>query len=314
MEFVDGIKVSELEKLKAGNIDLKAVASIGVDLYLEQVLEYGFFHADPHPGNIFVLPDTEKICFIDFGMMGSIMPKDKEALLELLIGFIRKDVRKIIGVLEKIAIKTEIPDAKKLEYNLYELIESVSNTAIRNIRLGTTLEKFKSVLYENKITLPHYLYMLIRALIIIEGVGCKLDPDFNITANLRPYLSKIGRRRFGLKHLFKKNVNRIQDFSSLMDTLPEDVDDILKKIKSGKLVVVHEHKGLDNFKDALRKAINRLVLAVIIAALSIGSSLLVIADMPPKINGIPVLGAVGFLLSAILGLVIVGSIFRNQKR
>ncbi|MFS4416430.1 ABC1 kinase family protein [Maribacter sp. 2307ULW6-5] len=314
MEFVDGIKVSEIEKLKALNIDTKAVAQVGVDLYLEQILEYGFFHADPHPGNMFVLPEAEKICFIDFGMMGSIMPNDKEALEDLLQYFLRKDVHKIVQVLKKIATKTEIPDEKKLEYDLYELIEGVSNTSLQNIKLGTTLGQFKNVLYENKVSIPHYLYMLIRALVIIEGVGLKLDPEFNITDNLKPYMSKIARKRFSLKRLFKKNVHWFQDYNALLETLPDDINDILNKIKSGKLVIVHEHKGLNEFRNTLKTGINRLVYAVIIAALSVGSALLVMADMPPKIKGIPVLGALGFLLSAVLGFIIVISIFKNRNQ
>jgi ubiquinone biosynthesis protein len=313
MEWVDGIKVSELEKLKEQNIDSGAVAKVGVDLYLEQVLEHGFFHADPHPGNIFVLPKAQKICFIDFGMMGTIMPNDKEAITELLLCFLKKDVRKIIPVLKKIAIKTEIPDEKKLEYDLYELIQGISNTSIRNIQLGSTLKQFKNVLYENKITIPHYLYILIRALVIIEGVGLKLDPEFNITDNLEPYMAKITRKRFGIKRLFQKNLNRFQDYNALLDKLPTDINDIVDKIKDGKLVIVHEHKGLNEFRKSLRTAFNRLVYAVIIAALSIGSALLVMADMPPKIAGIPALGAIGFSLSAIIGLVIVISIYRNKE-
>jgi len=313
MEFIDGIKVSNIEALHSLHIDPTAVAKIGVDLYLQQVLEHGFFHADPHPGNIFVLPQTQQICFIDFGMMGTIMPNDKETLGDLLLYFLQKNVKKIITLLEKIAVKVEIPDYKKLEYDLYELIEDVSNTSLQNIKLSSVLGQFKTVLYENKITLPHYLYMLIRALIIIEGVGVKLDPAFNITDNLQPYTSKITRKRFNLKRLFKKNINRIQDINELVDTLPDDINTILKKIKEGKLVIVHEHKGLKEFQDASSSAVNRLVFAVIIAALSIGSSLLVMAKMPPLVNGIPLLGAIGFLLSAILGFYIVISIFRNNQ-
>ena len=313
MEYIDGIKVSETDQLRAANIDPSAVAKVGVDLYLTQVLEHGFFHADPHPGNIFVLPHTGQICFLDFGMMGTIMPNDKEALGELLLYFLRKNVKKIINLLEKIAVKTDIPDHKKLEQDLYELIESVSNTAIQNIKLGAILNQFKTVLYENKIVLPHYVYMLIRGLIIIEGVGRKLDPTFNMTNNLEPYTSAIVRRRFSLKRLFKKNLSRFQDINDLVDTLPDDINAILKKIKDGKLVVVHEHKGLNEFHNAMSKSVNRLVFAVIIAALSIGSSILVMAQMPPLVNGIPLLGAVGFVVSAILGFYIVISIFRNDR-
>lgn len=121
MEYIDGIKVSEIKKLKSLQIDPTQVAKVGVDLYLQQVLDHGFFHADPHPGNIFVLPQTEQICFIDFGMMGTIMPNDKETLSDLLQYFLQKNVKKIIPLLEKIAVKVEVPDYKKLELSLIHI-------------------------------------------------------------------------------------------------------------------------------------------------------------------------------------------------
>ncbi|TDT40470.1 ubiquinone biosynthesis protein [Maribacter spongiicola] len=313
MEFIDGIKVSNVEALIAANIDPKAVAKIGVDLYIEQILDFGFFHADPHPGNIFILPESGKICFLDFGMMGTILPNEKESINDLLLYFLSKDVKKIITLLEKIAIRTNIPDYKKLEQDLYQLLEGISNTAIQNIKLGDTLSQFKIVLYENKIIIPHYLYMLIRGIVLIEGVGLKLDSEFNITKNLEPYTAKILRKRFSLKYLFKKNLNRLKDINALADTLPDDINTIVKKIKDGKLEIIHEHKGLKEFQTATSKAVNRLVFAVIIATLSIGSSLLVMAKMPPLINGIPLLGAIGFVLSAILGFYIIISIFRNDQ-
>ncbi|WP_299323742.1 AarF/UbiB family protein [uncultured Maribacter sp.] len=313
MEFIDGIKVSNVEALITANIDPKAVAKIGVDLYIEQILDFGFFHADPHPGNIFILPESGKVCFLDFGMMGTILPNEKESINDLLLYFLSKDVKKIITLLEKIAIRTNIFDYKKLEQDLYQLLEGVSNTAIQNIKLGDTLSQFKIVLYENKIIIPHYLYMLIRGIILIEGVGLKLDPEFNITENLEPYTAKILRKRFSLKYLFKKNLNRLKDINALADTLPDDINTIIKKIKEGKLEIVHEHKGLKEFQTATSKAVNRLVFAVIIAALSIGSSLLVMAKMPPLINGIPLLGAIGFVISALLGFYIIISIFRNDQ-
>ncbi|MEP2278607.1 AarF/UbiB family protein [Maribacter sp.] len=313
MELIDGIKVSNIEALTKANINPKAIAKIGVDLYIEQILDHGFFHADPHPGNIFIIPETKKICFLDFGMMGTILPNEKEYINDLLLYFLSKDVKKIIILLENIAIRTNIPDYKKLEQDLYQLLEGVSNTAIQNIKLGDTLSQFKVVLYENQIIIPHYLYMMIRGIVLIEGVGLKLDPEFNITENLEPYTAKILQRRFSLKYLFKKNLNRIKDINALVDTLPDDINTILKKIKEGKLEIVHEHKGLKEFQTATSKAVNRLVFAVIIAALSIGSSLLVMAKMPPLINGVPLLGAIGFVLSAILGFYIIISIFRNDQ-
>jgi len=313
MEYIEGIKISEVDKLNAKDIDCKMVAKVGVDLYLEQVLDHGFFHADPHPGNLFVLADRDQLCFLDFGMMGTLLPKDMELLSDLLLYFIRKDVKKLIPILENIAVKTDIPDYQKLEQDLYALVQGISDTSIQNIKLGSTLTQFKSILYGNHIVLPHTFYLLIRALIIMEGVGLKLDPEFNITDNLKPYLAQLTRKRFGLKRMFEKNLARLQDFSTLFDSLPDDLNTILKKIKNDKLVIVHEHKGLQELQMAFSKAANRLVFAIIIAALSIGSSILVIAEMPPLINGVPLLGAIGFGLSAILGFLVVISIFRKNQ-
>lgn len=313
MEYIDGIKISEIESLTALGVDCKTVAQVGVDLYLEQVLDHGFFHADPHPGNIFILPKQDCICFLDFGMMGNLLPNEKDQLGDLLLYFIKKDIKKLIPVLENIAVKAEIPDYKKLEKDLQALVQGLSDTSIRNIKLGTTLTQFKGILYQNKIILPHDLYLLIRALIIMEGVGLKLNPEFNISDNLKPYMVKLTRKRYSLKRLFQKNMSRLKDFNTLLDNFPEDLNIILRKIKEGKLVVVHEHKGLKEFQAASSKAINRLVFAVIIAALSIGSSILVLAKMPPLIKGVPLLGAIGFTLSAILGFVVILSIYKNKQ-
>ncbi|MCK0131609.1 AarF/UbiB family protein [Flavobacteriaceae bacterium F08102] len=313
MEYIDGIKVSDIQRLEANGIHCKEVAQRGVALYLTQILDHGFFHADPHPGNIFVLPKTEQICFIDFGMMGTLMPQDQEILEDLLVNFMKKDIDKIIPLLEKLAIKASISDYKKLKYDVYELIESVSNTPIEHIKMGTVLNQFKAVLYGNQITLPHSIYMLIRGLIVIEGVGLKLDPTFSITENLKPYVTEITRKRFSLKQLIKKNLSRIQNFNKLADTFPDDFHSIVKKVKEGKLVLVHEINGLKDFQHSINKATNRLVLAVINAALSIGSSILMITKMPPLINGVPLLGAFGFVLSAILGVWIIFSIFKSKE-
>jgi len=313
MEYINGIKVSEIEELTALNVNVKDVAKVGVNLYLKQVLEYGFFHADPHPGNIFVLPEKGQLCFIDFGMIGNIMPNDKELLEDLLIHFMQKNTKKIVSDIKKIAVKSSIPDQKKFEYDIYELLQNISNIDIQHIRLDTLFEQFKNIIYHNKITLPHYLYMLMRALVLIEGIGLKLDPEFNITNNLEPYIRTISVRRYSPKRFIKNNFKKFQNITNLLTTLPDDIQSILEKVKEGELVIIHEHKGAKELENTLNRASTRLVYSIIIAALSIGSALLVMSDMPPKIYNIPILGAVGFVISAILGFMIVISIFKNKQ-
>ncbi|AOW20680.1 ABC1 kinase family protein [Urechidicola croceus] len=313
IEYIDGIKISNIEALNSLGIDKKKLATIGVGLYLEQVLEHGFFHADPHPGNLYFLPHLGKICFIDFGMMGQITSVNRDLLEDLLLYFMQKDVKKIIAIVEKIAIKTEISDRKKLEYEIGELIESTSNVSIENIKLNTILNQFKNILFNNNVILPHYLYMLIRAIIIIEGVGLKLDPKFNVTINLKPYLNKIMAKRLSPKRILKKGFEKFQEANNLLEGLPKNMNTIIDKIKNDELILKHEIKDIDAFQKTINKTGNRLVLAIIIAALSIGSSILVIADMPPKIYEIPALGFIGFSISGILGLFIIYSIIRNKN-
>ncbi|NJB72146.1 ubiquinone biosynthesis protein [Saonia flava] len=313
MEYINGIKISNIEEIDAMGIDRNALAKIGVDLYLEQVLEHGFFHADPHPGNLFLLPGLGKICFVDFGMMGSLTSTDSELLEDLLFSFVKKDASKIIVTVEKIALTSNIPNRKKLENDINEFLhESENYVTLKDIKLNVTLNEFKKILSHNQIILPHYFYMLIRALIIIEALGQKLDPEFNILDNIKPYLQSIGLKRISPNRILKKSIKRFQNLNRFIDTIPDDLDSIIQKVKKGELKVVHDINGLDAFRTTLNIASNRVVLAIILAALSIGSALLVIADMPPRIYGVPALGLIGFIISGILGLIVIYSIIRKK--
>ncbi len=313
MEYINGIKINNISALDDLGVDRKALAKIGVDLYLKQVLEFGFFHADPHPGNLFFLPDEEQICFIDFGMMGRILTSERELLEDLILYFVRKDTKKIISTIEKIAVKCEIADRKKVEYELNKLLGEADSMTLQDIKLDEGIGKFKEILTENRVVLPHYLYMLMRALLIIDAIGFKLDPEYSLMSNVEPYINTIISRRFSPKRIFNKIVKRFEEVYDLVDNLPSDIKEILEKTKRGELKIKHEINGLNEIQDTIQKASNRLVLAIIIAALSIGSSILVFADMPPKIYNVPFLGFLGFVISGLLGLRLAYSIFRSGK-
>ncbi|MCO6175963.1 AarF/ABC1/UbiB kinase family protein [Flavobacterium sp. NRK F10] len=313
MEYIEGIKISNVVALDGLGVDRKELAKVGVDLYLKQVLEFGFFHADPHPGNLFFLPDREQLCFIDFGMMGRILTSERELLEDLILYFVRKDTKKIISTVERIAIKCDIADRKKVEYELNKLLGEADSMKLQDIKLEEGIGKFKEILTENKVVLPHYLYMLMRALLIIDAIGLKLDPEYSLMSNVEPYITSIISRRFSPKRIFNKLVKRFEEIYDLVDNLPSDLKEILEKTKRGELKIKHEVHGLEEMRDTIQKASNRLVLAVIIAALSIGSSILVFANMPPKIYNVPFLGFVGFIISGLLSLRLAYSIFKSGK-
>ncbi len=311
MDFIDGIKVSNIQALHAKGFDPPSIARQGFSLYMKQILDHGFFHADPHPGNILVTPDGE-IAFIDFGTMAALMPADKENLENLILCLIRKEPKKFISVVKRIALDYSVKNETRLERDIYTLIDMADASSLNDIDISTVIIKLRKIFSENSITLPEHYYLLMKGLVQLEGTGRLLDPDINVFEILKPYTKRILKERYSFRRLFSRNVFRAENFAQSLTELPGDIHNLIRRIESNDLRITHELIGLTELRESLRKGINRLVLALIISALSIGSSILVSARMPPLIYGIPLLGYVGFLISAILGLSIVFSMWRDR--
>ena len=298
MEFIKGFKITDKEKIEKCGFFPSEVARVGLDLYIRQVLKYGFFHADPHPGNIFMTPEG-KIVFIDFGAMGTLYPQDKELLENLLLHFIQKDVKKAIETIKELAVKYNVPDERQLERELTEIVYLVDGNALSEISIGDIFEKVRVILNKNQVILPEDFYLLVKGVGQIEGIGRHLDPSLDIMKTLEPYAKRILRERMNPKYIFEKGTKKITQVSESWLSLPEDLRNISQKILNGELKHKHEVTG---FKELL-KILDRLVVAIIIASLLIASSIVVLSGIPPKINEIPVLGFLGYVISAILGIV-----------
>ena len=298
MEFIKGFKITDKEKIEKCGFFPSEVARVGLDLYIQQVLKYGFFHADPHPGNVFMTPEG-KIVFIDFGAMGTLYSQDKELLENLLLHFIQKDVKKAIETIKELAVKYNVPDERQLERELTEIVYLVDGNALSEISIGDIFEKVRVILNKNQVILPEDLYLLVKGVGQIEGIGRHLDPSLDIMKTLEPYAKRILRERMNPKYIFEKGTKKITQVSESWLSLPEDLRNISQKILNGELKHKHEVTG---FKELL-KILDRLVVAIIIASLLIASSIVVLSGIPPKINEIPVLGFLGYVISAILGIV-----------
>ena len=298
MEFIKGFKITDKEKIEKCGFFPSEVARVGLDLYIQQVLKYGFFHADPHPGNIFMTPEG-KIVFIDFGAMGTLYPQDKELLENLLLHFIKKDVKKAIETIKELAVKYNVPDERQLERELTEIVYLVDGNALSEISIGDIFEKVRVILNKNQVILPEDIYLLVKGVGQIEGIGRHLDPSLDIMKTMEPYAKRILRERMNPKYIFEKGTKKITQVSESWLSLPEDLRNISQKILNGELKHKHEVTG---FKELL-KILDRLVVAIIIASLLVASSIVVLSGIPPKINEIPVLGFLGYVISAILGIV-----------
>lgn len=313
MEFIQGIKVTDLETIERLGYDRSKLAITGVGLYFRQILAHGFFHADPHPGNFFI-KGPEQFCLIDFGMMGTLLPRDRELLADFVIQFLEKDTEALINTIQQIAVSVEVEDFVQFEQEIYEFMADWDKTAIKDIKIGELLESFSMTLLENKIRLPGYFFLLIRTFIIIEGVGLKLDPNYNIIQNLAPFAANLVRKRLSPFRYGKRVWGSVQELEGLVRNLPADLRVILQKVKSGKLHVEIEHSGLQETNEAFELGTTRISLAIIIGSLVVGTALVSYAMIPPLVFGIPLLGLAGFLISGLLGIRVVWSIFRKKSK
>ncbi|MEK7255057.1 MAG: hypothetical protein AAB316_09950, partial [Bacteroidota bacterium] len=175
------------------------------------------------------------------------------------------------------------------------------------------LAALNSLFFDYKIRIPGNLLLLLKALVIIEGVGLMLDPKYNIIENIEPYVRRLLGKKYSAGRLTKGMFKTLSDFSNLVTSLPEDAEDVIQKIKKGKLHIEFEHKGLESVNEALETSSKRLSFSIMLAALVLGSALLVIADTPPHIKNIPALGFFGFVISGFLGLRLIVSMMKRGK-
>jgi ubiquinone biosynthesis protein len=312
MEYVPGIKISDVEKLRAQGYDLKEIASRGADAFLKQVLDYGLFHADPHPGNVFILPG-QIICMLDYGMVGRLGRDLKDQLLDLLQALLSKDVERIISQLLYSGDLLDDSELKNLRRDLHDFIEDYYDIVLQDIKVGKLLSEFIEILTHYRIHFPPDYMLLARALVVMEGVGRQLDPDFNMISHMRPYIKKLVIERFSPKNISAQAGHIAQSYAALVKSLPHDVKVFLNRLNRNQFKIDLEHRGLEKLVTDLDRSSNRVSFAVVIGSLIVGSSLVMQIDKGPMILGFPLLGLLGYLVAALLGLWLAVGILRSGR-
>ena len=310
-DFITGTKVSRTSELREQGIDTADVARRGARIVVKQVFEHGFFHADPHPGNILILPDGS-ICFLDFGAVGIVPPTLRFHLGVLLYGFINHDPQRVVKTLSRLAHEP-VEQTVNLEYDIAEFIEEYAGLTLREIRLGDVLRRFTRLITDYRLSIVPGFFLLMRALVAIEGVGRRLDPDFAMIEQVAPSVKKLLRRSPTVRLLPYEVYFSAIDLFSLLKGLPYDLQDIMRLLRSGNLRIQYEHHGLEPLVGALDRVVNRLVFAIVLAALIVGSSLVVLSQVPPLVHDIPVIGIAGFVLAGIIGFGLLFSILRGRR-
>lgn len=312
MEFVDGIKVSDFDQLLLSGLDRKIIARHGAEAFLKQVLFHGLFHGDPHPGNIFVLQHNT-VCMLDFGMVGRLSDELKQYLADLLLGVLARDADRIITLLLSSGELAEDVSLRAIRRDLTEFIDDYYEIPLQQINTGKLLGDFVEILIQYRIKFPADLMLLIKALVTMEGVGRQLDPDFNMIGYLKPFMEKLVKERTSPRNLAKEAARLLPSYYSLIRNLPRDIKELVTRLNHNKFKIDLEHRGLDRLITDLDKASNRLSFSMLIAALIVGSSLIMQTDKGPQLFGYPTLGFLGYSVAALLGLWLVIGILRSGR-
>jgi ubiquinone biosynthesis protein len=312
MEFIEGTKISEILDSDI-SINRKTVAKIGTECYFKQIFMHGFFHADPHPGNIFVLPGN-RLCFVDFGMTGHLEKEFRDDLAELFIYTVKYDIKGILTQMVYMRLLDEDADIDKFKYVLMDLLDKYYGAEIQDVGGMITEFSMPQMMADYKMNLPRDFILLGRVLSMAEDLGRKLDPTFNGIEVAEPMIKKIIKNRLNPLRWSDYQMRYLFELEHLIKDLPQTVNRILMRAEDGRIKMEIEHRELDEFSSHLERITNRMALAMIIAALIIGSSLIMQSDagMPMPIIGFSTIGSIIFLLGAALAIAFTIYILRSE--
>lgn len=309
LDYVEGIKLTEVDRLQAEGYDLPDLGHKLAVNYCKQVFADGFFHADPHPGNILV--QGSKLVYLDFGMMGELDEDARERLNSLLAGAAARDVEAMTRAVVALGGGSGPADPHRLGDEVEEVYRRYLARPLGEIRLGPLIEEILGICRRNGIVLPRELTLMLKGLLTMEGVVARLAPGVDLLAIVLPYARRFLRARRDPGEEGRAWLLQLSDLGRSGVQLPARLLDLTNSALAGRLRLRMEHTNLERAVGALSKMANRIVFALITAALIIGSSLIVNADVGPRFHGLPLIGLVGYLGAAFLGLWLLVSILRS---
>jgi ubiquinone biosynthesis protein len=311
MDLIEGIKLKDLQP---ENIEEREqLAQTGLRLVVKQVLENGFFHADPHPGNFLIVEDKE-LCLLDWGVVGILPSETRFELVELISAIVDMEAEKVFDLLISLtgANVSQINERLLLR-DILEILHLYHSVPIGKLDLGQLLMDLNNMLWTHHIKLPSDLALMFKTMVTVEGTARKLYPELDVIAEIEPFIRKLSSERWKPSQVWHRFARQLRLYFNLQSNLPGAIQRILQKIEQGELNIKFKHENLGGLQKSLDNVSNRLSFSIILASLIIGSSMIITTGVKPLLFGYPVIGLVGYLISAILGLVVVVSIFRGRK-
>lgn len=305
MDYLDGVPGTQMEAMAATGEDLDAFAQRGANVYLNMIFRDGFYHADPHPGNLMLLPDGV-VGIIDCGMVGRIDDGLRDDLESLVMAITQGDAETLTDTLWRLS-RGQTPEARdEMRADLTDLLGDYGEGSLGPVDISATLHGLLAVFRKYRVALRPGLSSLLRTLVLLDGTARLLSPQFNLAEVLRPYQEDAIRRRLSPDRLLHRVQRHYIEWDRLLDTLPRDINETLAKVRAGEFRVGLEHRHLDS-------VVNRLVTGIICSSLFLGSSLLWSMKAPPLIQGVSFFGAIGYLVALWLGWTLYRAIHDSGK-
>lgn len=305
-EFIHGIKVSDMTALLDSGCDTVELARKAGRLVFDQIFIHGFFHADPHPGNIFIM-EGNIVAFLDYGMMGSMRSEHLQFLGKYVLGYLRRDPHEVTEALLLLSGKRTYAQFRDLEFRISEMFAHYKYLSLHEMDFGKVLNESVDIIVKFGLRIPPSIYLLVKALITIERVGVTLYPQIDFASEMQPYARELIAKQYSPKRIAQEVFDALKDYYKLLKEFPSEINEIIYKIKEGKFKTQIEVKGFDPLIEHMDIASNRISIAIVIAALVIGASII------SQWEELRWVGTVVFGLSGIFAFWLLVKLFRRNR-
>jgi len=315
MEYIEGTRFHDIQPLLLAPAERRRVAAMGAEAIFKMTFEDGFFHGDPHPGNLILTPKGE-LALLDFGMVGFMSRGDIEALSRLFIAVIQRDAAAALRGLEGLGVRYATEVRGELVQELREFLFRYSGLSVGEVTLGQALGELISLARRYRLSMPPVFPLLTKALVTAEGLSRSIDPTINVYEVARPYARRLLRERYEPAALLDRSQERALEYAHYLEEYPEQLRQLLAELEDGELAVKVNNRDLDELFAQVDVLANRLVFAVVTGALLIGSSLLgAFATGGPQVPylGVPLVAFAGFTFALVMATVLLVVIFRSDR-
>lgn len=317
MEEIQGVPLTNLERLRSEGYDLPAIAQVICDFYLKQIFEDGLFHADPHPANL--LAADNQVAVLDFGMVAVLSKRLREELGDIFVAVITQNTDEMITVFVRMGLITRATNLRELERDINRMLVRYLGRELQQIPIDEVLSEVLTLIFNHKVRLPGDISMLIRAIMVLESLGRSLDPHFEIVESLEPYIRRLIADKLSIRRLGMSAMRTVSSLSTLAQRLPNRLDDLWDQIDEGNLSIGVSVRDLTYIIGKFDRIVNRVVFALIVVGLIIGSALILMAgDAVERLFTIPFvdislpIAQIGFIFAGIAGVWLLWSVFRTK--